>query len=158
MTQNTHSKMAEACCRTKLSWQKNTPPETLLKDNNNRETGQSRDRGGAWEDTEHQGHKGQQRQAEPQVGHVVLPLRLGQAVGQSGLQAHKQHTGGEGDASAHVVKNFGVIHLLQEEKRRKREGFGVRVEQKGAPWPSSCAWLFAGFFLSFWQLETFPVF
>lgn len=37
----------------------------------------------AEEDTEHQGDKSQQGQAEPKVGHVVLPLRLGQAVGQS---------------------------------------------------------------------------
>lgn len=92
MTQNTHSKMAEACWRTKLSWQKNTPPETLVKGQpqqrdrtvpgyrRNGTRGPSED---TWEDTEHQGHEGQQRQAEPQVGHVVLPLRLGQAVGQS---------------------------------------------------------------------------
>lgn len=32
MTQNTHSKMAEACCRAKLSWQKNTPPENTAKE------------------------------------------------------------------------------------------------------------------------------
>lgn len=38
---------------------------------------------GLEEDTEHQGYEGQQRQAEPEVGHVVLPLRLGQAVCQS---------------------------------------------------------------------------
>lgn len=75
----------------------------------------------AEEDTEHQGYKGQQRQAEPQVGHVVLPLRLGQAVGQSWLQAHKQHTGGEGNASSDIVKNFGIIHLSHEERRKEKK-------------------------------------
>ncbi|KAF3842070.1 hypothetical protein F7725_024021 [Dissostichus mawsoni] len=33
------------------------------------------------EDTEHQGYEGQQGHAEPQVGHVVLPLGLGQSSG-----------------------------------------------------------------------------
>lgn len=65
----------------------------------------------AGEDTEHQGYKREQGQAEPEVGHAVLPLRLGQAVGQSGLQAHKQHAGGEGDTGSHVVEDFGIIHL-----------------------------------------------
>ena len=36
----------------------------------------------AGEDTEHQGDKGQQGQAQPKVGHVVLPLGLGYSVGQ----------------------------------------------------------------------------
>lgn len=74
---------------------------------------------GLEEDTEHQGYEGQQRQAEPEVGHVVLPLRLGQAVCQSWLQAHKQHTGGEGDARSDIVKNFGIIHLLDKEKEEE---------------------------------------
>ena len=71
----------------------------------------------AGEDTEHQGYEGQQGHAEPEVGHVVLPLRLGQAVGQPRLQAHEQHTGGEGDARSDIVEDFGIIHLSLEEKR-----------------------------------------
>lgn len=63
------------------------------------------------EDTEHQGYEGQQGHAEPQVGHVVLPLGLGQLVSQSWLHAHKQHAGGEGDACSDIVENFGIIHL-----------------------------------------------
>lgn len=35
----------------------------------------------AGKDTEHQGHEGQQGHAEPEVGHAVLPLGLGQPVG-----------------------------------------------------------------------------
>lgn len=71
----------------------------------------------AEEDTEHQGYKSQQGHAEAKVGHVVLPLRLGQPVRQSGLQAHKQHAGGEGDTGSHVVKNFGVVHLSCKQRR-----------------------------------------
>lgn len=36
----------------------------------------------AGEDTEHQGYQRQQGHAEPEVGHVVLPLGLGQPVSQ----------------------------------------------------------------------------
>lgn len=76
----------------------------------------------AGKDTEHQGYKGQQGQAEPKEGHVVLPLGLGQSVSQSRLQAHKQHTGGEGNTSSNVVKSFGIIHLLYKEQRQEEKG------------------------------------
>lgn len=76
----------------------------------------------ATEDTEHQGHEGQQGHAEPEVGHVVLPLGLGEAVSQCRLQGHKQHTGGEGDACSDIVENFGIIHLSYGEKRPGRHG------------------------------------
>lgn len=36
----------------------------------------------AGEDTEHQRYKGQQGHAEPEVGHIVLSLGLGQSVSQ----------------------------------------------------------------------------
>lgn len=72
----------------------------------------------AKEDTEHQGSEGQEGHAEPEVGRVVLPLSLSQPVGQRRLQAHKQHTGGEGDARSDIVENFGIIHLPGEENKR----------------------------------------
>lgn len=65
----------------------------------------------AGEDTEHQGYEGQQGHAEPEVGHVVFPLGLGQSIRQRRLQAHKQHTSGEGNACSDIVENFGIIHL-----------------------------------------------
>lgn len=71
----------------------------------------------AGEDTEDQGCEGQQGHAEPEVGHAVLPLGLGQPVGQRRLQAHEQHAGGEGDSRSHVVKNFGIIHLSDKAQR-----------------------------------------
>lgn len=77
----------------------------------------------AGKDTEHQGYEGQQGHAEPEVGHVVLPLGLGQSVSQCWLQAHKQHTGGEGDARSDIVENFGIIHLSWKEKgHEEKEG------------------------------------
>ena len=63
------------------------------------------------EDTEHQGGEGQQGHGEAEVGHAVLPLGLGQAVGQSCLQAHEQHAGGEGHARAHIMEHLGTVHL-----------------------------------------------
>ena len=68
----------------------------------------------AGEDTEHQGYEGQKGHEEPEMGQVVLPLRLGQSVRQSRLEAHKQHTGGEGDACSDIVENFGIVHLSGE--------------------------------------------
>lgn len=70
----------------------------------------------AEKDTEHQAYKGQQGHAEPEVGQVVLPLGLGQSVGQRRLQGHKQHAGGEGDACSDIVENFGIIHLSDERR------------------------------------------
>lgn len=70
----------------------------------------------AGEDTEHQGYKGQQGHAEPEVGHAELSLGLGQPVGQRRLQAHEQHAGGEGDSCTHIVKNFGIIHLSERKQ------------------------------------------
>lgn len=84
------------------------------------------------EDTEHQGHEGQQGHAEPEVGHAVLPLGLGQPVGQRRLQAHKQHAGGEGDPCSHVVKNFGIIHLSHEHTERKNVGVPLKLEVTGS--------------------------
>lgn len=65
----------------------------------------------AEKDTEHQAHKGQQSHAKPEVGQVVFPLGLSQAVGQRRLQTHKQHAGWEGDARSDIVKNFGIVNL-----------------------------------------------
>lgn len=91
----------------------------------------------AGEDTEHQGYEGQQGHAEPEVGHVVLSLGLGQAVSQRRLQAHKQHTGGEGDTCSDIVENFGIIHLSYKERRREervrekeREKCLTKIKQK----------------------------
>lgn len=87
----------------------------------------------AGEDTEHQGYEGQQGHAEPQVGHAVLPLGLGQPVGQRRLQAHEQHAGGEGDSCSHVVQNFGIIHLSQKKRREIKGGVALRQEVTGSP-------------------------
>lgn len=80
----------------------------------------------AGKDTEHQGYEGQQGHAEPEVGQVVLPLGFGQSVRQRWLQAHKQHTGGKGNACSDIVENFGIIHLWyrdREQEEKVREPF-----------------------------------
>lgn len=67
-------------------------------------------------DTEHQGYEGQEGHAEPEVGHVVLPLGLRQSISERRLQADKQHAGGEGDARSDIVEDFGVIYLSEDEE------------------------------------------
>lgn len=59
------------------------------------------------------------------MGHVVFPLGLGQSIRQRRLQAHKQHTGGEGDACSDIVENFGIIHLSYKkgDRRKKKRYF-----------------------------------
>lgn len=85
----------------------------------------------AGEDTEHQGCKGQQGHAEPEVGHAVLPLGLRQPVGQRRLQAHEQHAGGEGDSRSHVVKNFGIVHLSDRHREEEKKWGCVKT---GSDW------------------------
>lgn len=83
----------------------------------------------AGEDTEHQGHKGQQGHAEPEVGHVVLPLGLGQSVSQRRLQAHKQHSSRKGNSCSHIVEDLGIVHLSGEKTSNKHHKCVKKIQQ-----------------------------
>lgn len=72
----------------------------------------------SFKDTEHQGDEGQQGHPHSYVTYPVFLLGLGQSVGQSRLKAHKQHAGGEGDPSSHVVKDFSKIHLKKKKTKQ----------------------------------------
>ncbi|TNN75232.1 hypothetical protein EYF80_014469 [Liparis tanakae] len=65
------------------------------------------------EDTEDQGHEGQQGHAEPEVGHVVLPLDLGESFcrADSPKEEREEGVGGRGEVS--LLRRHETLRSIQ---------------------------------------------